>query len=149
MATMGPNRLWEEGEKKEWVYRAPAPSGSKDGEGRGPGLVLPKERPYWRGAGRLGLPARPVTGSTVAPAVSVKRRPCLEEFQCLRCTLSAPHTHSVEHLARSPEELAGDPNKSLKLLGKRKENPETPAGINRDRRGQRPAEPSLAGQVPA
>lgn len=78
-----------------------------------------------------------------------KRKPCLEEFLCLRCTLPAPHTHSVERLVSSPEELAGDPNKSLKLLGKRKENPETPAGINRDRRGQRQAEPYLAGQVSA
>lgn len=102
MATMGPNCLWEEGEKKEWVYRAPAPSGSKDGEGRGPGLVLPKERPYWRGAGRLGLPARPVTGSTVAPAVSVKRKPCLEEFQS--CNVPYQHrTHTVQSILQDPQ----------------------------------------------
>lgn len=41
---------------------------------------------------------------------------------------SAPSQQPTEHMLRSPEVLVRDPNKSLELLGKRKETPEIPAG---------------------
>lgn len=71
METTGPSHLWEGGvEESKYAFRYSAkalqPFLEAGWEGK-----RPKDKPYWRGAGRLGLPARPVTGSTVDPAVPV------------------------------------------------------------------------------
>lgn len=103
--TMGPSHLWEGGvEERVGVLpkesaRVPAPPGSRHGEEGGTGLALPKERPYWRGAERLGVPARLVTGSRVDPAVPVKGDPVQE---CLgACNVPCQHhthTHTVQSI---------------------------------------------------
>lgn len=104
---MGPNRLWEEGEKREWVYFPISQPGLRPlqevrmGSEEVQGSFFPKKGHTGGVLGDSGY----LQGLSLAPPWPLqslwKRKPCLEEFLCLRCTLPAPHTHSVERLVSS------------------------------------------------
>lgn len=143
-------QLWEQGDHGD---HGPQPPVGRRGRGKSkytfqvvsqgsptlPGSRMrkgrPKDRPYWRDCREIQN-----TCKACHRLHCGRCSPCVKGNLAQKCfwAFNVPyqqHTYTAEHLVRYPEVLVGDPNKSLEVLGQRKENPEIPAEINRYRRG--------------